>query len=128
VKIHIDDAQLRTLEVDLAGAPGRMQQNAPNVLRTKVGPRLQTEMKRDARNHRYLPHLPSAVTWEMRGEWTVEAGLGPDGNQGSLAHIIAYGSVNNAPVYDHTAALRRVTPFALKWLADVAEDAVLGGT
>lgn len=123
--IHWYDAELEALEIDLAAAPGRMQRNAPDVLRAKVGPRLHEEMKRDATGHRYLGKLPRAVSWEMRGDWAVEAGLSP-GGQGSLAHIIVYGSVNNGPVYDHTAALRRTEPFALKWLADVSEKAVLG--
>lgn len=126
MEIHFEDEELRTLEIDLSGAPTRIQRAAPGVLKTKVGPLLKREMKRDARGHRHLPHLANAVTWEMIDTWTVECGLGPDGNQGSLAHIIVYGSVNNAPVYDHGAALRRATPRATEWLADVAEDAVLG--
>jgi hypothetical protein len=126
VRIEIDASELRTLEVDLAGCPIRIQFAAPRVLASRVGPLLDREMRLDARGHRYLPNLPNAVTHEMIDPWTVEAGLGPDGDQGSLAHIIVYGSVNNAPVYDHTAALRRAAPRATNWLADVAEESVLG--
>ena len=127
----IDDSELRRLAVDLAAAPLRVQFGASRVLRTEVGPLLETEMKRDASGHRRLRHLPRAVSHEMRGPFEVEAGLKPgrtfgEGGQGSLAHIIAYGSVNNAPVYDHTAALRRAAPVAERWLAGMAEDAVLG--
>lgn len=123
--VWIDDHELRELAIDISMAPGRMQRAGPRVLKTKVGPRLNKEMKLDASGHRHLPHLSKAVSWEMRGDWMVEAGLSP-GGQGSLAHIIVYGSVNNGPVYDHTAALRRTEPYARDWLADAAEDAVLG--
>ena len=128
VNIHIDDHELRNLEIDLAGAPARIQLAAPRVLREHVGPRLEREMKRDARGHRFLPRLQRAVSWEMLGEWEVEAGISPrpSGRQGRLAHIIVYGSVNNAPVYDHTAALRRTEPFAARALADAGEESVLG--
>ena len=57
----------------------------------------------------------------------VEVGLGPDGNQGSLAHIIVYGSVNNGPVYDHMSGPRRAMPRIVRAMGAMAEDAVLGG-
>lgn len=127
LRIHIDADELRTLAVDISGAPARIQQKAPTVLRTRVGPRLNREMRQDASGHRYLPRLPNSVSDEMIDTWTVEAGLSPiPGTQGRLAHIIVYGSVNNAPVYDHEAALRRTLPHAERWLADAAEESVLG--
>lgn len=135
MKIDIDDAELRNLEIDLSGAPGRIQRRAPATLRTKVGPALSREMKADAAGHmgnyfgipgtEYVTPLPRHVSFEMRSTWEVEAGIENKG-AGKLAHIIVYGSVNNAPVYDHTAALRRVQPRALQWLADAAEGSVLG--
>ena len=135
MKIHLDDSELRNLEVDIAGAPGRIQRKAPEALRTRIGPRLKREMKIDAAGHmgnwfgwpgtEYVTPLPRHVSFEMRGQWEVEAGIESKG-AGKLAHIIVYGSSNNAPVYDHTAALRRAQPFALRVLADVAEEAVLG--
>lgn len=126
--IHVDDSELRTLEVDLRGAGLRVQMNATTVLRGKVGPLLQREMRKDARGHRQLRRLPKSIDWEMNGNWEVEAGVrrGQRGTQGRLAHIIVYGSVNNAPVYDHGAALRRAAPRAINWLADAAEESVLG--
>lgn len=128
VRFHMDDSELRNLEIDLSLAPRRVQLAAPRVLRTVVGPRLEKEMKRDARGHRFLPRLARAVSWEMLDEWQVEAGISPrpSGRQGRLAHIIVYGSVNNGPVYDHTAALRRTEPAAVRALADAAEESVLG--
>jgi hypothetical protein len=85
------------------------------------------EMRRDARGHRYLPRLPRSVSHEFLDYWTQEIGLSPiPGTQGRLAHIIVYGSVNNPPVYDHTAALRRETPAILEMFADEAEEDTLG--
>lgn len=124
---HIDDSELRTLELDISGAPGRIQRNAGVTLR-KVGRLVDKQMRVDASGHRYLKHLPEAVSHELIDPWTVEIGLGPKkGTQGALAHIIVYGSVNNAPVYDHTAGLRRSLPTIERMFADDAEDAVLGG-
>jgi hypothetical protein len=83
-------------------------------------------MKRDARGHRYLPRLPRSVSHEFLDYWTQEIGLSPiPGTQGRLAHIIVYGSVNNAPVYDHTAGLRRPNPDP-RDVRGTAEDATLG--
>lgn len=47
-------------------------------------------------------------------------------DQGNLANIIVFGSVNNAPVYDFTAALRGETPRIVHRLANDAENAVFG--
>jgi hypothetical protein len=124
VRIYWDDHELRNLEHDLSGAPGRMQRNAVKVL-ARGGRLINREMKKDARGHRRLPHLPDAVSNEFTGLLEQEIGLSP-GGQGSLAHIIAYGSVNNAPVYDHTAGLRRAEPRIVEWFADAAEESVLG--
>jgi hypothetical protein len=125
MRIEWDDHELRNLEMDLRGAPGRAQRGATKVL-AKSGLRINRGMKADARGHRFLPHLQNAVTNEFIGPMEQEIGLGPDGNQGSLAHIIVYGSVNNAPVYDHTAALRRATPAIERDFADMIEEATLG--
>lgn len=126
--IHIDDSELRTLELDLSAAPGRMQRNARETL-VKAGRIVNRGMREDAAGHRYLRRLPESVSFEMLDPWTVEIGHEPAGSrhQGSIAHIIAYGSVNNAPVYDHTAALRRNLPNIVRLFANAAEDSVLGG-
>lgn len=123
---EIDDSELRSLAVDLEEAPFRIQRGAHKTL-DWAGGLVNKGMKADARGHRELPHLPRSVTNEFLDFWTQEIGLGPiPGTQGRLAHIIVYGSVNNAPVYDHTAALRRSTPAILERFAGTAEDATLG--
>lgn len=124
----IDDDELRNLEVDTSEAPKRIQWAANKTLR-RAGEILDEGMRQDASGHRFLPSLADAVSHEMRGEWEVEAGLSPQGkrNQGSIAHIMAYGSVNNAPVYDHTAVLRRSRPVIEKMFGDDVEESTLGG-
>lgn len=131
--IHIDDSELRTLELDLRGFDERLQVSAKKTLRGRVGPKLRDEMKDDARGaQRSTPstirHLHKGVTFNAidRG-WGVEAGIRPgNGRQGSLAHILAYGTARSAPVYDHTQALARTEDDAARWIADDAADAVWG--
>lgn len=125
VTIRVDNSELERLEFDLSQAPARIQKAVPRALKRIIGPRLAHEMKEDADGHRYLRHLPRHTSFEMRGPFSVEAGIEYVG-QGKLGHIIAFGSVNNAPVYDHTAGLRRTEPVALEVFADVAEESVLG--
>jgi hypothetical protein len=123
---EIDDSELRTLQIDLSEGPARMQLGGHKVL-GRAGDLVNRGMKRDARGHRYLPRLPRSVSNEFLDYWTQEIGLSPiPGTQGRLAHIIVYGSINNPPVYDHTAALRRETPAILDMFAGEAEDDTLG--
>lgn len=131
---HIDDSELAQLEIDISGAPGRIQRKAPEALRTKVGPELDRQMRVDATGHmgnwfgrpgtEYVTPTPP-ISHEMIDTWTVEAGVEPRGS-GKLWRIIVFGSTNNEPVYDHTAALRRSIPFALNALGVAAEESVLG--
>jgi hypothetical protein len=120
-----DQHELRNLAIDLEQAPGRAQRGATATIR-KGARIVDRGMRLDAAGHRYLAHLPEAVSWEMLDQFSAEIGLGPNSGQGSLAHIIVYGSVNNAPVYDHTAALRRATPRIERDFADMLEEATLG--
>lgn len=124
--IEIDDSELRNLEIDLKEAPIRGRLGAHDAL-ADGGDMVDKEMRRDARGHRYLPRLPRSVSHEFLDYWTQEIGLSPiPGTQGRLAHIIVYGSVNNPPVYDHTAGLRRAEPRILERFAGQLEDDTLG--
>jgi hypothetical protein len=126
VTITIDSHEVEQLETDLREAPGRIQRGARKVLK-RGAEIIDKGMQADARGHRFLPRLPKSVTHEMIDDWTAEIGLSPiPGTQGRLAHIIVYGSVNNAPVYDYTAALRRSTPEILDLFGRQAEDDALG--
>lgn len=122
--LDIDATEVRMLEADLRRAPFRVQIGATKTLR-RAAELIDSGMRADATGHRHLAGLPNAVSHEMIDAQTAEIGLSP-GGQGSLAHIIAYGSVNNAPVYDHTTALRRATPAVARMFADMGAEAVLG--
>lgn len=124
--VEVDDHQLRQLQVDLEEAPGRVQRQAPKALR-KGADIVESAMKRDARGHRFLPRIPRSVTSSMLDRWTAEIGFGPiPGTQGRLAHIILHGSINNGPIWDYTAGLRRSEPRILELMAGAAEDSTLG--
>lgn len=126
MRVKVDGNDLDELEVDLRGAPRRIQVDSREGIR-KGAKRVAKEMRVDASGHRYLPKLAAAVSYDLIGPHEAEIGLGPRrGTQGSLAHIIVYGSVNNAPVYDHTAGLRRAEPRILRDFEDMVEDDVLG--
>lgn len=132
---YLDDDELRNLEIDLEGAPYRIQRNGPTTLR-KAARLVDAGMRVDAAGHQgnwfgrpgtsYETPLPEHVSHELITPWEAEIGIESKG-AGKLAHIIVYGSVNNPPVYDHTAALRRARPEIEKMFADTTEESVLGG-
>lgn len=132
--VHIDDSELRTLEIDLRGAPLRVQFGASREV--LAGARaIDRQMRIDASGHQgnyfgipgtsFDTPLEDHVTHEMLDRYTAEIGIEYKG-AGKLAHIIVYGSVNNGPVYDHMAGPRRALPGIADDLADMAEDSVLG--
>lgn len=131
---EVDATELRQLAADLSGAPLRVQWNADKAVRR--GARLiDREMRRDARGHQgnwfgipgteFNTPLENHVSHEMVGPLEAEIGIESKG-AGKLAHIIVYGSVNNAPVYDHTAGPRRAMPRIEQIMAEAAEESVLG--
>lgn len=132
--IEFDDRQLTALELDLSRASLRVQFGATKTLR-RASELVDVGMKFDAAGHvgnyfgipgtEYVTPLPEHVSHEMIDAYTAEIGIESKG-AGKLAHIIVFGSVNNAPVYDHTAALRRSTPKILEMFGEMGEQAVLG--
>lgn len=132
--LHIDDSELRNLELDLSRAPLRAQANASSAVR-RGAQLVDAEMVIDATGHmgnyfgipgtEYATPLEKHVSHEMLAPLWAEIGIESKG-AGKLAHIIVYGSVNNAPVYDHTAALRRSTPAIEGFVADAGEESVFG--
>lgn len=132
VSLESDDA--RQLVVDLSKAPGRIQRNASKGIR-KSARLVEKQMRVDATGHQgnwfgkpgtaYNTPLEKHVSSEMTGLLSAEIGIENKG-AGKLAHIIVFGSVNNAPVYDHTAALRRSVPEIEQIMGAAAESAVFG--
>lgn len=135
MRVDIDDDELHTLELDLSRAPLRIQFGVEEALATRAAPLVEREMRDDARGHQgnyfgkpgtsYDTPLERHVSSEMIRRDTLEVGIEKSG-AGKLAHIIVFGSVNNAPVYDHMAGPRRAMPRVVKALADQAEEDVLG--
>lgn len=135
-RISIDDRELRQLEVDISGAPARVRRNAQQGT-VKAARRIDREMTVDATGHKgnyfgkpgtsyRLTGLPRKVTHQLITPLEAEIGI-EKGGQGSLAHIIVHGSVNNSPAYDYLAGPTRAMPEVEKIYADLAEDSVLGG-
>jgi hypothetical protein len=128
VGVHIDDSELNQLEVDLKEAPGRVQRKSRHTL-DEAGKIVDRAMVRDARNHRFLPRFPYNVSHGYVGDLTEEIGFDRSkGLQGALVWIILRGSINNAPVWDYTAGLRRSEPKILDLFGASTEDSVLGSS
>lgn len=124
--IEIDDHELEQLEVDLREAPGRVQRNSRKTL-DRAGEIVDKAMVHDARGHRYLPRFPRNISHGYIGDLTEEIGYNHStGLQGKLVYIILRGSINNGPIWDYTAALRRSEPRVLDLFGESTEDAVLG--
>jgi hypothetical protein len=134
-RVHADTSELRNLLIDISGAKLRVQLGVTKVLDTSRRI-VEREMKLDARGHegnwfgkpntQYAMHLSRHVSSELLTDRSAEIGIEAKGS-GKLAHLLAYGSVNNAPVYDHTAGLRRAEPRIVRLVAGEGEESVLGG-
>ena len=124
MSIEFDTSEVNRLALDLSNADGRLRTKAGQVLYVGAN-KIKKGMKADASGHGHLPTLDAHVSYDKLGAFEYEIGFDKVG-QGHLANIAAFGSVNNAPVMDHTAALRRETPHIVEKLGDAAEDSVLG--
>lgn len=128
----IDASEVDHLIIDLHGAPGRMSKKNRKIVQRGAF-NIRRGMGKDFSGHGHAPHLGTATfEVDMKGSnaFTARAEIGEldsGGPQWGIAAILAFGTSNNAPVVDHTAALRRETPIMLRYLAEAAEDAVLGG-
>lgn len=124
MRIEFDTSEVDRLALDLSRAPGRIQRSAAKVMLVAAN-KIKKGMRRDADGHDYLPHLGYTVNYDKVGDLAYEIGFDKDG-QGKLANIMAYGSVNNAPILDHTAPLRRELPHIAANLGDAGAEAALG--
>lgn len=93
----IDVDGLHELEADLTAAPRKVQMLTPKVLDGAA-----TRVRNDARRlapRRMLPHYAGTITHELRWSGTtLEAEIGPEkGGQGSLGHILEYGTAKTPP-------------------------------
>lgn len=126
--VDIDTSEVKALAADLAGAPRRAETEAKRVMK-KSALRVKQRMAQDFSGHRYAGSVPGSLEFEALGGagLSYEVGeLDSGGPQWGIAAILAYGTSNNAPVVDHTAALHAEAPLIEKYLGDGGEDAVLG--
>lgn len=122
MSVHIDSHEVYELVIDLSHAPDRLKDNVGTVFKNEADA-LRRDMFRDAEGHRYLPKFAPRLTAEKLGALDYIVGFNNTG-QGSLAHIIVFGSVNNAPVYDFYRPIRRRTEPFVEHIARIAEDSV----
>jgi hypothetical protein len=127
--VHIDASQVDRLAVDLSGAPRRIQRDAHRTME-RTALEIKRKMKDDFSGHRFARQVPLSLEYQRVDDngLVYEIGeLDSEGPQWGLAAILAFGTSNNAPVVDHTAALRREAPAMIQHLGGDAEGAVLGG-
>lgn len=132
--MSVDNHELTELVIDLRRAPARADREAPKTLR-KAARLVNKAMRVDAAGHEgnyfgrpgteYVTPLPQHVSDELLSPYVAEIGIEAKG-AGKLAHILAYGSANNAPAFDPTAGLRRSTPAIVDMFAESGEESVLG--
>jgi hypothetical protein len=123
--LDIDHSEVTELVVTFERASQRLDRNLDSVFDDEADA-LTREMKRDAAGHRFLPKLPQALSKEKLGprDYLIGFNTGSRRHQGSLAHIIVFGSVNNAPVYNFYGPItRRAVPF-VEHVARIAEDSI----
>ena len=63
--------------------------------------------------HGHIPHLPKSIGYDVaKTKYGARATIGPNkqASQGPLAHLLEFGSVNNAPHNDGGAALMAEAP------------------
>lgn len=125
--LNIDTSQLHTLAVDLGDAPARIAETAPGVMKRGA---LETKKRMVAlfAGHRMAPAMQFSFEFEAQDADGLDYKIGEldsAGPQWGLAAIYAYGTSNNAPLIDHTAALVGEAEQIEKHIGDAAEDAVL---
>lgn len=74
----------------------------------------------------YARHYPSSISYDVDRDpetGTVRLEVGPDKAkvQGALGNILVFGTRNNSPTYDDTAALHAEMPQVEQHLADLGE-------
>lgn len=130
----IDTSQVDRLAKDFERAPRRIKREARRTMK-RTALEIKRGMKQDFSGHSHAPRVKFSLEFEnvvadgrfREGGLAYEIGeLDSAGPQWGLAAILAFGTSNNAPVLDHTAALRRETPAMLEHLGINAEASVFG--
>ena len=126
-----DTSELDALARDLGRAPDRAERQVGKVMK-KSALQVKRGMQKDFSRggNSYAPAVKYSLEFEATGgplDYKIGE-LDSDGPQWGLAAILSFGTSNNAPDVDHTAALHREAPLVVKYVGDAGESAVLGGT
>ena len=113
--------ELDELVRDLSGAGQWLAQQVPKVV-DKSAERVRDEARRLA-PRTGLPHYAAAITAEVRRQgYEVVGEIGPElGGQGSLGHILEYGTSRTPPHAHMGPALDREAPRYEEALADLLD-------
>lgn len=127
---HFDTSEIDRLAADLSAAPGRLQRRGAKVMlvaANKIKKNMREDIRQGLSNHRtHLPQLPYKVSYDHLDRLGLEYEIGIDkGGQGDLGNVAAYGTSNNAPIFDPSSSLRREMPHIIRNLSDDAEQSVL---
>lgn len=122
--MSLDMSEVKELSRDFGKAPARINSATTKAIKTGAF-KIKKGMRRDASGHNYLAELAGTVNYDMLGPFEAEIGFDKKG-QGRLANIGAFGSINNAAVFDHTRALHAEVPITVQKIAEAGEDALLG--
>lgn len=129
---RVDTSEVLALARDFDRAPARLNRDLRKVF-TVGANKIKKGMRADlrdglSRSRSYLPELVGKINYDpVAGAGDVEFEVGIDkGGQGDLGNVAAFGTSNNAAVFDHTASLRREIPDLVRYSADAAENALPG--
>ena len=126
--LRVDTSDARRFGIDLSNASGRLQRRAPRTMK-KSALQIKRRMAEDFSGHRYAGAVPASLEFQQLDPLGLRFEIGEldsGGPQWGLAAILAFGTSNNAPVVDHTAALWREAPVMLNHLGGDAADSVFG--
>lgn len=126
--LKVDTSEARRFGVDMSNAPGRLQRAAPRTMR-KSALQIKRRMAEDFSGHRKARGTELSLEFQQLDTLGLRFEIGELDSAGyrwGLAAILAFGTSNNAPVVDHTAALWREAPVMINHLGGDAADAVFG--
>jgi hypothetical protein len=128
VRIH----GMRELIADLESLPQRAEKVFPKIV-SKGALNIKTAWRADWDGIKHppthIPHLVSGVGYDTESKpptWSAEIGVNPRNSQAPLAHLVTYGSINNAPHDAGLHALDAEDPRFVQAIADAAEQLLDG--
>lgn len=118
-----DLSQVNRLAADLGKGNAAMVTGARKILDVAAA-KIKKDMAREIGGSPHFRAVAPSISYDIKG---LSAEIGPEIGKaaGSLAFIAAYGTATTGPSWDHTAALQREAPHAVKFLEALAVKSVL---